>query len=179
MAILKKSEAVAARVAQDITPLELFINDHLTSQRVIDYVSNSAIDNPSIRVNIDGATLTTPAVAALKASIEAAEWKDVEVVQEAKRVVVAFSVKPKVDVYVATVSPASPSMAVAGTVQLVVTVTKNGEPYSATPTYTSGTPAKATVSAGGLVTGVAVGTSVITIAEAGKYSITKTVTVTA
>lgn len=179
MAILNKTDAVAARVALDVSPIEAAINAHLTEQRTVDYVSNVAIDNPALRVIVDGAKLTAPAQAALKAAVEAAGWKDVEVTQEAKRVVVAFSVKPKVDVYVATVEPASPSIAVAGTVQLVVTVTKNGEPYSATPTYTSGTPAKATVSGTGLVTGVAAGTSVITIAEVGKYSVTKTVTVTA
>lgn len=179
MAVLNKADAIAARVALDVGPIEAAINAHLTKQTTVDYVTNAEIDNPNLRVIADGVQLTTAAQASLKEAIEAAGWKDVEVIQEAKRVVVAFSVKPKVDVYVATLAPATPSVAVAGTVQLVLTVTKNGEAYTPAPTYTSATPAKATVSSSGLVTGVAAGTSVITVAEAGKYSVDKTVTVTA
>jgi hypothetical protein len=182
MAILNKADAIAARVALDVAPIEAAINARLTEQRTVDYVTNDEIENPSLRVIVDGQVLTNSAQASLKAAVEAAGWKDVEVIQEPKRVVVAFSVNAKVtppDVYVATATPATPSVAVGAKVQLVVTVTKNGQPYTAAPTFTSGTPAKATVSATGEVTGVEAGTSVITIAEAGLYSITKTVTVTA
>lgn len=184
MAILKLQEAVDARVELDIAPLETAINEHLQTQRVVDYVTNTEIANSSLRVNVDGAQLTKAAQEALKASVEAAEWKSVEVIQTAKGVTVAFSKEekdpPVPDVYVATVTPASPTVAVGAKVQLVVTVTKNGQAFpGAVPTFTSGTPAKATVSTTGEVTGVEAGTTVITIAEAGKYSVTKTVTVTA
>jgi uncharacterized protein YjdB len=179
MAILNKAAAIAARVALDLTPIEAAINEHLTAQRTVDYVTNDEIDNPALRVIVDGVQLTVAAQASLKAAIEAAGWNEVIVAQEPKRVVVSFQVNPKVDVYVATVTPTNPSVATGGTVQLVVTVTKNGAPYTPSPTFSSGTPAKATVSGSGLVTGVATGSSVITVSEAGKYSVTKTVNVTA
>lgn len=185
MAILNKQDAIDARVATDISPVETAINDYLTSQRVIDYLTSVEIANPSVRVNVDGQVLTKAALDAVKASVEAAGWKSVEVIQEAKRVVVAFSVEEKVvtppvpDVYVATVAPGSASIIVGATAKFTATVTKNGQAYTATPTFSSATPGVATVAADGTVTGVAAGTSVITIAEAGKYSKTVTVTVTA
>lgn len=182
MAILTKAAAVTQRIELDNASVEAAINARLTEQRTIDYLTNAEIENPAIRVIVDNTVLTHAAQAALKEAVESAGWKEVEVIQEARRVVVAFSVKEKVvapDVYVATITPASPSVAVGATVQLSVTVTKNGQPYSATPTYTSGTPAKATVNSSGLVTGVEAGASVVTVAEVGKYSVTKSVTVTA
>ncbi|WDS62092.1 major head protein [Pseudomonas phage D6] len=182
MAILTQAAAVAQRIELDNAPLEAAINEHLTTQRVIDYLGNEEIETHNLKVIVDKTVLTVAAQAALKAAVEAAGWKEVTVVQEATRVVVSFADKaatPEPDVYVATVTPASPSAAVGATVQLNVVVTKNGQPYSATPTFTSGTPAKATVSSTGLVTGVEAGSSVITVAEAGKYSVTKSVTITA
>jgi len=182
MAILTQAAAVAQRIELDNAPLEEAINAHLTTQRVIDYLGNDEIETHNLKVIVDKTVLTVAAQAALKEAVEAAGWEQVVVTQEATRVVVSFADKaaPVVpDVYVATVTPASPSAAVGATVQLVVTVTKNGQPYTASPTFTSGSTAKATVNSTGLVTGVEAGTSVITIAEAGKYSVTKTVTVTA
>lgn len=183
MAVLKLQEAVDARVKLDIDPLETAINDHLKTQRVVDYVTNDEITNPSIRVNVDGAQLTKAAQEALKASVEAAEWKSVEVIQTAKGVTVAFSKEekdpPVPDVYVATVTADKTSVAIGAFAQLTVTVTKNGQPFpGAAPTYVSGTPAVATVNSSGKVTGVSAGTSVITVSEGSLYSKTITITVT-
>lgn len=183
MAVLTKAQAVAARVELDISPVEALINEHLTAQRTIDYVTNPDQANPAIRVNVDGAVLTVAAAAALKTAIEDAGWKDVEVIQEAKRLVVAFSVKEKTppapDVYVVTVTPASPTVKIGATVKLVVAVTKNGSPFvGAAPTFVSKTPATATVIADGTVTGVAAGSVVVTVKEGSLYTKDVTVTVT-
>lgn len=185
MAILKLQEAVDARVKLDIDPLELAINEHLKTQRVIDYVSNPEIVNPSIRVNVDGAQLTVPAQAALKASVEAAEWKSVEVIQSDKGVTVAFSKTekdplPEPDVYVATVTADKTTLKPGEVAQLTVTVTKNGAAFpGAKPTYVSGQPPFATVDSTGKVTGVAVGTAVITVSEGSLYSKTISIVVEA
>lgn len=182
MAILNKAAAVAKRVEIDITPVEEAINAHLVTQRVVDYLTNTEIDSPQIRVTIEKATLTVAAIEALEASITEAGWKEVKVTQEVNRLVVDFAVKDKVvvpDVYVATVTPANPTVVIGATVKLNVSVTKNGQPYTAAPTYVSSMPSRATVSSNGTVTGVAAGTVSVTVAEAGKYSAAKTVTVTA
>ncbi|WP_067891200.1 Ig-like domain-containing protein [Nocardia vaccinii] len=60
-----------------------------------------------------------------------------------------------------TVSPSTATLAVAGTQQLKVT-DSNGKDVTAWSTFSSGTPADATVSSSGLVTAVATGSSVIT-----------------
>ncbi len=62
------------------------------------------------------------------------------------------------------VTPASPALAVAGTVQMIATATWATGPTTVVTnrvTWASATPAKATITAGGLVTGVAAGTSVL------------------
>ena len=74
------------------------------------------------------------------------------------------------------VSPATVSIAVAGTQQLTVTPTP-GDASSAV-TYTSSDPTKATVSSSGLVTGVAAGASTITITSVLDGGVTDTVAVT-
>jgi uncharacterized protein YjdB len=74
------------------------------------------------------------------------------------------------------VAPATVSIAVAGTQQLTVTPTP-GDASSAV-TYTSSDPTKATVSSSGLVTGVAAGTSTITITSVLDGGVTDTVAVT-
>lgn len=80
-------------------------------------------------------------------------------------------------------TPANPSIAVAGTQTITVVGVKGGM-YSNIAltntecTFTSGTPATATVSTAGVITGVGAGTSVITIAY-GDLEDTITVTVTA
>lgn len=73
--------------------------------------------------------------------------------------------------------PATASVAVGGT----VTLTPVLAPYGVKTTYTwaSGTEAKATVSAAGVVTGVATGSSVITVTTANGLTAQCTVTVTA
>lgn len=78
-----------------------------------------------------------------------------------------------------TVAPGTASIAVAATRQLTATVAPGGA--SQAVTWTSATPSVATVNSSGLVTGVAVGTSVITatsVADGTKTS-TSTITVTA
>lgn len=80
-----------------------------------------------------------------------------------------------------TVSPATATIAIGGTQQLTATVSDQGTPANPIPaasvSYSSGTPAHATVnSSTGLVTGVATGTSVIT-ATSGSATGTMTVTV--
>ena len=72
--------------------------------------------------------------------------------------------------------PSAATVVAGGTVQRKALPMPYG--VNAEVTYPSGTPAKATVDANGVVTGVAAGTSVIT-ATAGAYSATCTVTVTA
>jgi plastocyanin len=83
-----------------------------------------------------------------------------------------------------TVTPPTASIAVGATSQLTAAVLdQNGTAFTgATVSYASGTPATATVSATGLVTGVAPGSSIITVAAtAGTVtrSATATITVTA
>lgn len=185
MAILKLQEAVDARVAIDIDPVETAINTHLKTQRVVDYVTNPEIVNPNLQVNVDGVTLTKAAQTALKASIEAAEWKSVDVKQGDKGVVVTFSKNEKTepgtpDVYVITVAPTQLTIKVGETGTIVPTVTKNGAAFAeAAPTYRSNKTANATVDAAGVVTGVAIGSAVVTVAEGELYSTTVAVTVTA
>lgn len=182
MAVLKLQEAVDARVALDVEPCEARINEHLTTQRVVDYVTNPEIVNPNLQVNLDGFELTKAAQEALKASVEAAEWKSVEVKQNAKGVIVTFSKNEKVapaDVYVLTIGATTVSVAEGATSQITYSVTKNGAPFpGAAPTFVSSVPAKATVSATGLITGVEAGSTVITVAEGELYTGTVTVTVT-
>ena len=82
-------------------------------------------------------------------------------------------------------SPATPAIAVGGTVQLVATPQdQNGSAMTGlgTPTFTTSAPAAATVSPGGLVTGIAAGTATITAsltAGGATHTATATVTVTA
>lgn len=182
MSVFTKQEAIDTRVGLDIGPIEDAINKHLTSQRTIDYVTNPDQANPALRVIVDNAVLTVSAIAAVKKSVEDAGWKDVTVTQEGHRLVVAFAVKakpPVVDVYNVTVTPASPTVKVGATVKLVVAVAKNGEPFpGAVPTFTSATPATASVIADGTVTGVAAGSVVVTVKEGSLYTKAVTVTVT-
>ncbi|MCU0647460.1 MAG: Ig-like domain-containing protein [Gemmatimonadaceae bacterium] len=80
-----------------------------------------------------------------------------------------------------TVTPPTASIAVGATSQLTgAALDQNGAPFAAaTITWASGTPANATVSATGLVTGVAPGTAVITAtATAGTVTRTATATIT-
>jgi len=80
-----------------------------------------------------------------------------------------------------TVTPATASIAVGATSQLTaVVLDQKGAAFTgATLSYTSGTPANASVSATGLVTGVAPGTSIITVsAAAGSVTRTATATIT-
>ncbi|QDH83932.1 hypothetical protein Axy10_019 [Achromobacter phage vB_AxyP_19-32_Axy10] len=77
-----------------------------------------------------------------------------------------------------TLAPVNPTVAAGSTVQLTATVTPANASNKAV-TYTSATPAVATVNATGLVTGVAAGTSVITVKTTnGAKTATTTVTVT-
>ncbi len=69
------------------------------------------------------------------------------------------------------------SLAVAATRQLAPVVLPTSTTESQAVTYSSSVPAKATVSAGGLVTGVEAGTTVITVTATG-FTDTITVTVT-
>ena len=69
------------------------------------------------------------------------------------------------------------SLAVAATRQLAPVVLPTNTTESQAKTYSSSVPAKATVSAGGLVTGVEAGTTVITVTATG-FTDTITVTVT-
>lgn len=77
-----------------------------------------------------------------------------------------------------TVSPASKTLSLAGVKTQQITATLDGTDVSASATYVSGTPAVATVSSSGLVTGVSAGTSVITVTKSG-VSATVNITVTA
>lgn len=80
---------------------------------------------------------------------------------------------------VVTVSPTSASLAIGGTTQLTAAATKDGAAAAGESiTFTSGTPAVATVSATGLVTGVAVGTAAITAKATSGASATATIVVT-
>lgn len=80
-----------------------------------------------------------------------------------------------------TVTPTSNTKAAAATQQITLTATyQDGTTQAVSPsdprvTYSSGTPSKATVSATGLVTAVATGSSVITVSYQGRtgtYTIT-------
>lgn len=78
-----------------------------------------------------------------------------------------------------SMTPANPTVAVGATQQMTATVLPANASNKAV-TYTSATPAVATVSATGLVTGVAAGTSVITVKTTdGNKTATQTVTVPA
>ena len=90
----------------------------------------------------------------------------------------AVSVNPK-PVSAVIISPGQASVVVGQTTQLTAQVTDdNGNVLSGRPvTFTSGSPAVATVSASGLVTGVAPGSATITATSEGKTG-TATVTVT-
>ncbi len=77
-----------------------------------------------------------------------------------------------------TVSPLSPAVLINGTVQLNVTGTKaDGSTTTPSVTWTTGNSAIATVSSGGLVTGVGAGTTTVT-ATSGSVTGTTTVLVT-
>lgn len=87
------------------------------------------------------------------------------------------------NVYVAlagiAITPGVVSLAPGATQQLAITKTPTGA-SNGTVTWVSGTPARATVSATGLVTAVSTGTSVITAtSQDGGYTATRTITVTA
>lgn len=84
---------------------------------------------------------------------------------------------PNCPVTAVTVNPTTASVEVGKTVKLVATTT----PANYAVTWTSGTPANATVDQTGNVTGVKAGTSVITVADkaTGEVKATATVTVTA
>lgn len=186
MTIFSKQAAIAERVKIDTGPIEEAINAHLTTQVTIDYLTSPDIENPQLRVNVPGTGFTQAAIAAVKEAVEAAGWKAVEVIQEAKRLVVAFAVAEKVtppepaDVYVVTVTPSAVTVKVGATAKLTVAVTKNGAPFpGATPTFTSATPATATVAADGTITGVAEGSVVVTVKEGELYTKAVTTTVTA
>lgn len=75
-----------------------------------------------------------------------------------------------------TVYPATATMAAADLLQLTV-IDNNGVDRTEDCTYTSGTPAKATVSTSGLITAVATGTSTVTAALTGAGTDTCAVTV--
>lgn len=80
-----------------------------------------------------------------------------------------------------TMTPATASITVGATTQLTaVVLNQTGAPFvGASVSYTSGTPATASVNAAGLVTGVAPGTSIITAtATAGAVTRTATATIT-
>lgn len=184
MAILKLQEAVDERVALDIDPCEDRINDHLRTQRVVDYVTNPEIANPNLQVNLDGVQLTKAAQEALKASVEAAEWKSVEVKQNAKGVIVTFSKNEKQEpevpgVYVITFGTDPITLKTGATGSVGATVTKDGKPYVGTPEYSSNKNSVVTVSADGVLTAVTAGSAVITVKEGELYSGTVNVTVTA
>lgn len=75
------------------------------------------------------------------------------------------------------IAPATVTLAAAATQQLTVTPTPSNA-SNTTVTWVSATPAKATVSASGLVTAVASGTSVITAtSQDGALTATRTITV--
>ena len=75
-----------------------------------------------------------------------------------------------------SVNSATGATTVGGTYQISATALPATAPQQFT--YTSGTPANATVNASGTVTGVAAGTSVITVRAANDYTKTATVTIT-
>lgn len=76
-----------------------------------------------------------------------------------------------------TIEPRTAAVAIGGTVQLTArAVKRNGTPVSATFAWTSSSAAVASVSASGLVTGVAAGSATIT-ASSGRASGTATITV--
>lgn len=74
------------------------------------------------------------------------------------------------------VTSATAAVAVGGTYQISASALPSSAPQAFT--YTSATPATATVSASGVVTGVAAGTVVVTVRAASDYTKTATVTVT-
>lgn len=77
-----------------------------------------------------------------------------------------------------TITAPGGNLAVAATRQSVVTTTPAGAVDAGGYTYTSSDPTKATVSATGLITGVAAGTTVIEVTSAdGKHKATVNVTV--
>lgn len=87
------------------------------------------------------------------------------------------------NVYVAltgiAIAPGVVSLAPAATQQLTITKTPSGA-SNGTVTWVSATPARATVSATGLVTAVSTGTSVVTAtSQDGGFTATRTITVTA
>jgi hypothetical protein len=75
-----------------------------------------------------------------------------------------------------TVNSATGATTVGGTYQIAATALPFGSKQVFT--YTSGTPANATVNATGVVTGVAAGTSVITVRAVDDYTKSATVTIT-
>jgi hypothetical protein len=81
--------------------------------------------------------------------------------------------------YTITLNPSSFSGVVSNTITLVPTITLNGEVVTRTVTWSSATPAKATVGATtGLVTLIATGTSVITCTMANNSSVHASATIT-
>lgn len=186
MAILTLQGAVDARVATDVEPIEAAVNAHLTKQRTVDYISNPEIVNPNIRVNIDGVQLTVAAQEAVKTSVEAAGWKSVEVIQNAKGVIVAFSKDEKPEqpggpgVYVATPETNPIELKVGEFGAVKVTVTKDGKPYTpGKQTFSSNKQSVVTVTSDGDIEAKGIGSAVVTVKEGELYSVTVNVIVTA
>src|SRR5471032_1971761 len=127
----------------------------------------------------------TPAVASIAAATGLATSAGVgtSIISAAfngKTASATLTVTPPVLLSIA-VAPQAPTVRIAASRQLVVVGTYSDastQDLTASSTFASATPASATVNAGGLVTGVALGTSVVTASNNGKNAST-TVTVPA
>ena len=130
-------------------------------------------------------TSATPAVATVAAGTGLATGAGVgsaviSAAYNGKTAYATLTVTPPVLVSIA-VTPQSPTVQIAATRQLAVVGTYSDNTthdLTASSTFVSATPASASVNAGGLVTGVAFGTSVVTATSNGKSAAT-TVTVPA
>lgn len=130
-------------------------------------------------------TSATPAVATVAAATGLATSAStgstvISAAYNGKTASATLTVTPAVLVSIA-IAPQAPTVQIAATRQLAVTGTYSDattQDVTAASTFTSATPASATVNSGGLVTGAAVGTSVVTATSEGK-SATTTVTVPA
>ena len=158
------SASVVAGQTQQLTATVIDANNNVVSNAALTWTSsNPAVATVSVTGLVTGVSVGSATITAASGTKSAT----------AAMTIIAPPVAS------VTVAPQSPSVSVGATVPLAATVTDvNGNAVvNPSVTWSSGSPAVATVSAAGVVTGVDVGTATITASSGGKSG-TTSVTVT-
>jgi uncharacterized protein YjdB len=171
----------ATLVSLAVTPVAPSIGLGATQQ----FTANATFSDGSTQAVVAAWTSATPAVATVAATTGLATGAGVgsaviSAAYSGKTASATLTVTPAVLMSIA-VTPQAPTVQIAATRQLAVIGTYSDastHDLTASSTFVSATPASATVNGGGLVTGAALGTSIITVTSSGK-SATTTVTVPA